>query len=119
MSYELKAGRKPKAHSSKLKAQSPKLKAHTLITKERRMKKFTLKIIVLLVFLGVSVSQGSVRVTTTTTDLASLVQIIGGNLVDVTSLSRPLQDAHYLDATPGMIMRISRSDLFVENGFEL
>ncbi len=64
-------------------------------------------------------SWARVRVTTTTTDLASLVEMIGGDRVDVTSLSRPLQDAHYLDATPGMIMRISRSDLFVENGLEL
>lgn len=59
------------------------------------------------------------RVTTTTTDLASLVRTLGGDRVDVVSLSRALQDAHYLDATPGMVVRISRSDLFVENGFDL
>lgn len=59
------------------------------------------------------------RVTTTTTDLAALAEAIGGEHVDVHSLSRPLQDAHYLDATPGMVVRISRSDLFIENGFEL
>ncbi len=73
----------------------------------------------LLLCLVVSAAFAKVRVTTTTTDLASLVSTVGGDLVDVTSLSRPIQDAHYLDATPGMIMRISRSDLFVENGFEL
>lgn len=59
------------------------------------------------------------RVTTTTTDLAALARTIGGDKVDVFSLSRPLQDAHYLDATPGMIVRINRSDLFIENGFDL
>lgn len=59
------------------------------------------------------------RVTTTTTDLAALAQAIGGEQVDVHSLSRPLQDAHYLDATPGMVVRIGRSDLFIENGFDL
>ena len=59
------------------------------------------------------------RVTTTTLDLAALAETIGGEKVDVHSLSRPLQDAHYLDATPGMIVRIGRSDLFIENGFEL
>ncbi|KMQ51725.1 Zinc ABC transporter, periplasmic-binding protein ZnuA [Chitinispirillum alkaliphilum] len=83
------------------------------------MRKQTIKTAVLLLCLVVSAAFATVRVTTTTTDLASLVEMIGGDLVDVTSLSRPLQDAHYLDATPGMIMRISRSDLFVENGFEL
>jgi len=59
------------------------------------------------------------RVTTTTTDLAALARTIGGDRVEAFSLSRPLQDAHYLDATPGMIVRISRSDLFIENGFDL
>lgn len=59
------------------------------------------------------------RVTTTTTDLAALAEAIGGDRVDAYSLSRPLQDAHYLDATPGMVVRIGRSDLFIENGFEL
>lgn len=60
-----------------------------------------------------------VRVTTTTTDLAALAQTIGGEHVEVHSLSRPLQDAHFLDATPGMVVRISRSDLFIENGLDL
>ncbi len=62
---------------------------------------------------------GRLRVTTTTTDLAALVETIGGDRVEVFSLSRPLQDAHYLDATPGMVVRIGRSDLFVENGLDL
>ncbi|MCC5848168.1 MAG: zinc ABC transporter substrate-binding protein [Verrucomicrobia bacterium] len=64
-------------------------------------------------------ARAQLRVTTTTTDLAALVREIGGEHVEVVSLSRPLQDAHYLDATPGMVVRIGRSDLFVENGFEL
>ncbi len=59
------------------------------------------------------------RVTTATTDLAALVRTIGGDRVEVYSLVRPLQDPHYLDATPGMVVRISRSDLVVENGAEL
>ena len=61
----------------------------------------------------------SLRVTTATTDLAALVRTIGGDRVEVHSLVRPLQDPHYLDATPGMVVRLSRSDLVVENGVEL
>ncbi|MDG5815628.1 metal ABC transporter substrate-binding protein [Chitinispirillales bacterium ANBcel5] len=83
------------------------------------MKIVRLHAIVCIIMFGVLNSWSQLRVTTTTTDLAALVETIGGDLVDVTSLSRPLQDAHYLDATPGMVVRISRSDLFVENGFEL
>ncbi|MCC5844828.1 MAG: zinc ABC transporter substrate-binding protein [Verrucomicrobia bacterium] len=74
----------------------------------------------LLISLGLIPSASArLRVTTTTTDLAALAETVGGDRVDVFSLSRPLQDAHYLDATPGMIVRISRSDLFIENGFDL
>lgn len=60
-----------------------------------------------------------VNVVATTTDLAALADYIGGEYVNSTSLSRPMQDAHYLDATPGMVVRISRADLFIENGMEL
>lgn len=81
---------------------------------------------ILMAALALSLGWGAVpsasarlRVTTTTTDLAALAETIGGEKVSVHSLSRPLQDAHYLDATPGMIVRIGRSDLFIENGFEL
>jgi len=74
----------------------------------------------LLISLGlIPAASARLRVTTSTTDLAALAEAIGGDRVDVVSLSRPLQDAHYLDATPGMIVRISRSDLFIENGFDL
>ncbi len=72
-----------------------------------------------MVFNSFSSADAKLRVTTTTTDLAALAEAIGQDLVEVISLSRPLQDAHYLDATPGMVVRISRSDLFIENGFEL
>ena len=59
------------------------------------------------------------RVVTTLPDHAALAEYIGGEQVETYSLSRPLQDAHYLDATPGMIVRIGRADLFIKNGMEL
>lgn len=59
------------------------------------------------------------RVTTTTTDLAALVEFLGGDRVAVHALARPLQDPHFLDATPGMVVRVSRSGLVVSNGAEL
>ena len=77
-------------------------------------------IIAVLMILSISVAGfGRVRVVTTTSDLKALVEYIGGNNVQVTALARPLQDPHYLDATPGMVVRISRAQLLVENGLEL
>jgi zinc/manganese transport system substrate-binding protein len=85
----------------------------------KKMQIVVIAIVALFMLSDIRAVEAKVQVTTTTTDLAALVQSIGGNLVDVTALSRPLQDPHYLDATPGMVVRISRSDLFVENGIEL
>lgn len=81
------------------------------------MKRYYILIIVFLI--GFIQIYSGVNVVTTTTDLAALAEYIGGEYVNVYSLSRPLQDAHYLDATPGMVVRISRADLFIENGMEL
>ncbi len=82
------------------------------------MKKFILSSLLVLGLVS-AVSARPLRVTTTPTDLAALTRTLGGDRVDVFSLSRPLQDVHFLDATPGMIVRINRSDLFIENGFDL
>jgi len=71
-------------------------------------------------FVGaLSLSAEPVRVTTTTTDLAAIATSIGGDRVAVRALARPHLDPHFLDATPGMVVRISRSDLLIENGVEL
>ena len=59
------------------------------------------------------------RVVTTTTDLASLVEIIGGAHVDVEALCRGYQDPHYLEAKPSHMSRLRRADLLVYVGLEL
>ncbi len=65
-------------------------------------------------------AEAALRVVATTTDLASLPEEIGGErIAEVHSLSRPLEDPHYLNATPGMVVRTSRADLFVMNGMDL
>lgn len=85
------------------------------------MKKLILLFTAAAVFAGFSFSEakGQLNVVATTTDLASLAEYIGGDKVSVTSLSRALQDTHYLNATPGMVARISRSDVFIQNGLDL
>jgi len=61
------------------------------------------------------------NVVTTTTDLESIVYDLTKNIknINVYSLSKAKQDVHYLNATPGMIVRISKADLFIENGLDL
>lgn len=62
---------------------------------------------------------GPLRVAVTTPDLASLVEHVGGDEVEVTSFVRGGQDPHFVEARPSFIRVLSRSDLFVYVGLQL
>jgi ABC-type Zn uptake system ZnuABC Zn-binding protein ZnuA len=59
------------------------------------------------------------RVVTTTTDLKSLVELIGGDRVQVTAIAQGNQDPHHLDAKPSYILQARRADLWVRAGLDL
>jgi zinc/manganese transport system substrate-binding protein len=60
-----------------------------------------------------------VRVVTTIPDLKSLTEAVGGDLVDVDSLTRGTQNFHDAEVRPSMMLKLRRADLLVENGLEL
>ena len=60
-----------------------------------------------------------VRVVTTIPDLKSLTQAVGGDLVDVESLTRGTQNAHEAEVRPSMMLKLRRAQLLVENGLDL
>ena len=60
-----------------------------------------------------------IRVTTTTTVVADLVEQVGGDLVVVESLMADGVDPHSYRATPRDIDRLVRADLIVANGLHL
>lgn len=60
-----------------------------------------------------------INVVTTTEDLASITNEIGGDLVSVESLSRGYQDPHFVDAKPSYLVKLRKADLFVEVGRDL
>lgn len=62
---------------------------------------------------------GKVRVLTTTTNLKSLVEYVGGQFVDVESFSKGTQDPHYVEAKPSYTLKASRADLVVSIGLDL
>ncbi len=69
-----------------------------------------------LIFL-VSISANSkVKVLTTTTNLANIVQQVGGERVDVESFCRGTQDPHYLEAKPSYTFKLSKADLLISIG---
>jgi zinc/manganese transport system substrate-binding protein len=60
-----------------------------------------------------------IRVVATIPDLAALAQAVGGDRVQVRSLSLPTQDAHFVDARPSMALQLNRADLLIAVGRDL
>lgn len=63
--------------------------------------------------------EAKLNVVVTTADLASIVKEIGGNQVEITTLARPTEDPHFVDARPSFIARLNKADALVEGGAEL
>lgn len=59
------------------------------------------------------------RVVTSTTDLASLLQKIGGDRVAVTSLSRGYQDPHFAPVNARSLLKLNRAHLFLVTGLQM
>jgi zinc/manganese transport system substrate-binding protein len=59
------------------------------------------------------------NVVATTADFGSIAAAIGGDLVSVTTLAKPTEDPHFVDAKPSFISKLSRADALVEGGADL
>jgi ABC-type Zn uptake system ZnuABC Zn-binding protein ZnuA len=70
-------------------------------------------------FAGGTDAADKVRVVTTTTDLKSLTEAVGGDLVEVDALARGSQNPHDLEVRPSLMVKVRRADLLVINGLEL
>lgn len=64
-------------------------------------------------------ASAKVRVVSTIPDFGALAKEVGGDRVAVTSLVRPTQDPHFLDAKPSFIVDLNRADLVLLAGMEL
>jgi zinc/manganese transport system substrate-binding protein len=62
---------------------------------------------------------GRVRVVTTIPDLKSLAEAVGGDLVEVESLTRGTQNFHEAEVRPSMMLKLRRAQLLIENGADL
>jgi len=60
-----------------------------------------------------------IKILTTTEDLKSIAEYIGGDRVTVDSLARGCQDPHYIEAKPSFMMKAKNADLFIRVGMEL
>jgi zinc/manganese transport system substrate-binding protein len=54
-----------------------------------------------------------------TTDIADIVKIIGGDHVTVTSIARGNQDPHYVEILPSYMVKVRKADIYFMVGMEL
>jgi ABC-type Zn uptake system ZnuABC Zn-binding protein ZnuA len=73
----------------------------------------------LVIFYGNRIKAGDLYVVTTLPSLASITQSIGGEFIDVYSITRGVQDAHYVEAKPSYMMKLNKADLLIYSGLEL
>lgn len=76
----------------------------------------------ILIFLLLNIpflAQAKLKVATTTTDLASLVQQVGQDKVEVFSIAKGTQDPHQIDAKPSFMVKLRDTDLMIAQGLEL
>jgi len=66
-----------------------------------------------------TVHAGTIKVVTTTTDLKSITELVGGNKVSVSSIATGYQNPHFVDPKPSYIISLSKADLFVTVGLDL
>ena len=62
---------------------------------------------------------GPIKVVTTTTDMKSIAELIGGNKVSVQSIATGYQNPHFVDPKPSYIISLSNADVFVTVGLDL
>jgi len=66
-----------------------------------------------------SISHAALRVVTTTQDLAALAKVVGGDQVNVESLTLGTRDPHFAVARPSMIRKVFRADLLLVVGADM
>ena len=65
------------------------------------------------------VSWANLNVFTCEPEWQALVQELGGDHVNASSATNPLQDPHYIQARPGLISKVRRADLLICSGAQL
>jgi zinc/manganese transport system substrate-binding protein len=83
------------------------------------MKKRSASFTVVLLCIFSFVQAGAIKVVTTTTDMRSIAEMIGGDKVLVTSIATGYQNPHFVDPKPSYIIGLSKANFFVTVGLDL
>jgi zinc/manganese transport system substrate-binding protein len=66
-----------------------------------------------------SSAHAKLNVVVTTPDLAAIAKEIGKDQIDITTLAKPTEDPHFVDAKPSFVVKLNRADMLIEGGAEL
>jgi zinc/manganese transport system substrate-binding protein len=73
-----------------------------------------------LALLAVALPAGAaLKVVATTSEYGALATQLGGARVAVTTIAKPTEDPHFVDARPSQIVALNRADVLIEGGAEL
>lgn len=61
----------------------------------------------------------ALKVVATTSEYGALASQLGGARVAVTTIAKPTEDPHFVDARPSQIVALNRADALIEGGAEL
>jgi zinc/manganese transport system substrate-binding protein len=75
--------------------------------------------IILALTLAAPAAQAKLNVVATTADFGAIAQEIGGDRIELLTLSKPTEDPHFVDAKPSFIVKLNRADALIDGGAEL
>jgi zinc/manganese transport system substrate-binding protein len=78
--------------------------------------------IIIIIFMIITLGKleaGELKIVTTLPSLASITEYIGGDRVEVMSITKGSQDAHYVEAKPSYMVKLNKADLLIYSGLEL
>jgi zinc/manganese transport system substrate-binding protein len=71
------------------------------------------------VLLTAAPARAALNVVTTTQDMASIAQEVGGDKIKVTPLAKGYQDPHFVEAKPSFVLILNKADLLIVVGRDL
>ncbi len=95
--------------------------SNTFLSANYIVMKISIKALLLasLTLLSAQVASAKLNVVATTPDLASIAKVVGGDNIDLTTLAKPTEDPHFVDAKPSFIVKLNHADVLIEGGAEL
>jgi zinc/manganese transport system substrate-binding protein len=64
-------------------------------------------------------AQAKLTVVSTLADYAAIATAVGGDHIEITTLAKPTEDPHFVDARPSFVVKLRSVDALIEGGAEL